>query len=117
MGLGPKFSRSSYDKKCSCNTTIVNNLPNPNPFNYRILDYFELDGNLLVKIKYPDCTNYEGIKILLYKNCRVIDLAQQISVDPHFSENKSMKSPFARFEPTESGWNTGLYLIKQMERC
>jgi len=31
-------------------------------------------------------------------------LKRQVSIDPHFAENKYMFSPFARFEPTTRGW-------------
>jgi len=111
-----KNSNSSYDRKenCRCDstpTTVINNyisLPNPNPENYSIIDssyYSNLtQGILVVRIKYLDCTNYEGVKILVYKDVNLDDLRLQKSIDPHFSENKKYHSPIARFEPTQEGW-------------
>jgi hypothetical protein len=85
---------------------------NPNPNNYEIIEHLESNGWLLIKIKYPDCKNYEGIKILLFRNVTVMDLLKQKLIDPHFSENKEYKSPFARFEPTELGWEAAMILMR-----
>jgi len=99
-----KLSVSSYD-------SVIKN-PNPNPLNYLIMDYLEYNNNLLIYIKYPDCTNYEGNKILLYKDVCLDQLKKQGSIDPHFSENKI--SPFARFEPTNKGWRIAKALLSQI---
>lgn len=124
MGLSP-FSKDSYPSertsifsKWKENEKTVNhaenivNLPNPKPDNYKILKSFEVNNWLLIEIKYLDCINYEGNKILLYKNCNLEKLKKQKLIDPHFSENKQYYSPFAKFEPTIDGWNTALKLMK-----
>lgn len=106
MGISPfHFSNSSYDSP-PCEKVIEKspNYPNPNPNNYEIIRFYEYNNNLLVEIKYLDCTNYEGRKILYYENCTLADLIKQKSIDPHFSENKKYHSPIARFEPTVNGW-------------
>lgn len=41
---------------------------NPNPDNYQLIKVQEDGEWLIVKIKYPDCTNFEGAKILIFKN-------------------------------------------------
>lgn len=82
--------------------------PNPNPSRWGIMKHLESGKNLLVKIKYPDCTNYEGVKILLYLNTTLNELTKQQLIDPHFSEDSGYKSPIARFEPTKNGWDMGL---------
>lgn len=91
-------------------------LPNPNPANYEILlSLYDDDKKfLLVLIKYPDCTNYEGKKILLYKNTTLEQLLKQKLIDPHFSTSKKYRSPIARFEPTAYGWECGVELIKTL---
>ena len=86
-------------------------LPNPDPNNYIILRSLELWGYLLIEIKYLDCTNYEGNKILLFRDCSLEDLKKQKHIDPHFCENKNFYSPIVRFEPTVNGWKMGLDLI------
>lgn len=129
MGICTLFSRSSYDHRdddrCMSPAGIRINeyddqpdcskckmFPNPDPSNYEVRRYKSLNGHLLIEINYPDCTNYEGNKILLYKNTTLVDLMNQKHLDPHFSENKKFKSPFARFEPTPAGWRIGLEGLK-----
>jgi hypothetical protein len=90
-----------------------NPLPNPNPDNYSIIKYQEIKNKLLIKIKYHDCTNYEGEKILIF-NCSYDDIIKQKLIDPHFCEDKSFYSPIARFEPTDDGWELA---IKFIETC
>ena len=97
------------DQFCPQNEVItkkvfINNNPNPRPDNYKILVYREIGRYLILEIKYLDCTNYEGKKILLYKDCTMKELEAQKLIDPHFSENKNFISPIARFEPTGLGW-------------
>jgi hypothetical protein len=104
------FGRDSSDYNKP--PVTINPSPSPNPNNYDIIGHLESNGWLLIKIKYLDCTNYEGMKILLFKDVTVMDLLKQKSIDPHFSENKKYKSPFARFEPTESGWFAAKSLMK-----
>lgn len=81
---------------------------NPKPNNWVILDYEHVNSNLVVKIKYPDCLNYEGVKILVYIGLDINELKRQKLIDPHFSDNKHYKSPIARFEPTGLGWDLAL---------
>jgi len=108
MGINMFLSSSSFDSESNC----VNQNPDPN--NYTIIESFEDNGYLLIKIKYLDCTNYEGNKVLLFKNCTLDELINQKTIDPHFSENNEYKSPIARFTPTENGWNNALLLISLM---
>jgi hypothetical protein len=108
MGLSP-FSKSSYD---TVEKVVYKTQPNPDPTNYKIIKYLENRGFLIVEIQYPDCTNYEGRKILLYKHCTMKDLLKQKSIDPHFSENTDYYSPIARFEPTAEGWATARALTQ-----
>lgn len=104
MGIGSssRFDRVVYVEK---------SLPNPNPNNYTIIDAVEANDYLLMKIQYHDCTNYEGLKILMFFDVTLLDLIKQKSIDPHFSDNKDYISPIARFEPTDNGWNMGLEII------
>lgn len=108
MGL-KLFSTSSFSENSN------NTLPNPNPLNYKIVKYAEFYGHyLLVKINYPDCKNHEGNKILLFENCSMDELLKQKKIDPHFSDNKKLHSPIARFEPTNKGWDMAVVLIKSL---
>jgi len=83
---------------------------NPDPSNYKIIDSIQFENALVVSIKYPNCTNYEGNKILVYLNTTLEELKAQKHIDPHFFESKKFKAPFARFEPTMLGWEAALRL-------
>ena len=108
MGLF-MMSSSSYD---SSPKIKVVHAGNPDPENYTILRSCKYKKYLLVEVRYPDCTNYEGHKILLYKKTTLKDLLIQGSIDPHFAANKEKHSPIARFEPTDEGWEMGINVME-----
>lgn len=101
MGIGPRIS-SSWE----CNQQDGN----PDPRNYKILHHYIQSPYLVLEIQYPDCKNYEGRKILLYKDVTLIDLINQKDIDPHFSDDKTKKYPIARFVPNDWGWRTACNL-------
>jgi len=89
-------------------------LPLPDARNYEVLDYVEEGDYLVVKIHYPECTNYEGRKILVYRGVTLDRLVNdQRAIDPHFSGNKNYHSPIARFVPTIEGWNMAVEFVTQ----
>jgi hypothetical protein len=108
MGIYLCGSRNSYDHPPEKTTETSSSPPLPDPRNYKIKKYLEIDNNLLIEIQYLDCTNYEGNKILLYKDISLELLKSQVLIDPHFSENSKYRSPAARFEPTDAGWKMGI---------
>lgn len=126
MGVGPNYqkknerrswSSSGLPKVSSDNysynsTSITRKLPNPDPNNYQIIQAEEIGNFLVLRIKYPDCTNYEGTKILVFKDVKAIDLLKQKLIDPHFFEDKKYKSPVARFVPTNEGWQMAIDFAK-----
>ena len=127
MGLRLIGSNSSYDNyrpvgapRSAGNSDreiindLYNQLPNPNPKNYKIKRSRFSCGNLLVEVNYPDCTNYEGNKILLYRKTTLKQLKRQKHIDPHFARSKKFKSPVARFEPTKLGWRMGLVMLRKI---
>lgn len=97
MGLG-LFSRSYKDKEY----VYVDN--NPKPDNYEIVDYFEGYNHLAMFVKYPDATNYEGNKVLVYEGVSLLNILHQRTIDPHFLDDETYFSPIARFVPTPEGW-------------
>lgn len=107
MGLFPKrhkVSSSSLPYTSLPAEVAVKKDPNPNPSNWKLLKVEEVNGFLIVHLNYPDCTNYEGNKILVFKNLTLVDLVNQRLIDPHFFKDSKYKSPIARFEPTAEGW-------------
>lgn len=108
MGIKLFGSSSSFDtpKRKSYD-------PNPDPSNYKILKHIQIGNFLILKIKYYDCTNFEGEKILVFENT-LENVLKQKSIDPHFSDNKKFISPIARFEPTIKGWEMATFLTKNL---
>jgi hypothetical protein len=112
---GPMIGRNWLSKSNSDKPNIqYESLPNPRPDNYKILNKIQIDRYLIVKIKYLDCTNYEGVKILVYEGWQIKNLLAQKLIDPHFSENKNFISPIARFEPTDKGWSMAIRFANEM---
>ncbi len=109
-----RFSFFASHNKCSaCATRATEDSKNPDPDNFKILDYF-VDGDfLLIKINYPNATNFEGNKIMLYKGVKLLDLINSRSIDPHFYENQN--SPIARFVPTDAGWEMAIKVINSLK--
>jgi hypothetical protein len=105
MGLSP-FSSSENDEPRKATP------PNPDPGNWKVKDSQQVGYWLVVKIQYPDCTNYEGNKILVYKGINIRGLRALRRIDPHFSDNKEKLAPFARFEPTGMGWQAAIQLAR-----
>ena len=108
------FDKNEYQKIEPDLLSSFNNresLPNPNPLNYEVLRHQRRWGHLVIEIKYLDCTNYEGKKILVFENTTELDLLNQKLIDPHFSDNPLYHSPIARFEPTERGWRMANFFV------
>lgn len=109
--MGRIFSRSSCSLHTESNQYAVQNQPNPK--NYRIEKIEQVEDNCVVKIIYPDCTNYEGRKILVFKDCLIEDIQKLDVIDPHFCRGEHL-SPFARFEPTIVGWLSAIKLCEHL---
>lgn len=103
-GCGEKVVEKIVQRPVYVNKT----LPNPNPNNFNIVKIETVNCFTVVIVKYPDCTNYEGVKILVYKDLELSTIVNAKFLDPHFCENKICCSPVARFEPTEQGWNMAI---------
>lgn len=83
---------------------------NPDPYIFNVLRMCQVGNHLVVEIRYLNCTNYEGKKILLYDHLSPNQFMSFKSVDPHFSDNTDYKSPIARFEPTDRGWRMAVLM-------
>lgn len=106
MGIGPYSS-------CSNTYSIPNSNPDPKKFNVFLANC--INGNLIIGVNYPGCTNFEGNKILVYKgikNLKELLIATQGELDPHFSKEVS---PIARFKPNQEGLNLAEKLCLLME--
>lgn len=100
MGLSPISSSRSDDNYSPAVTQSVN----PDPERFEVMKHQQIGDFLLLMVKYPNCTNYEGKKILVYYKIDLGKMLSQRSLDPHFCNNAKVVSPVARFEPTDRGW-------------
>lgn len=89
----------------------------PDPRRFKILRVSQIGECLIVKLKYPDCTNYEGRKILVYRSLTEKRFRRLKSVDPHFCESSRHPSPMARFTPTSDGWRDAVRLCRLLEKA
>lgn len=119
MGIKPKYNMSSsmidentYNKyvfelkhKEKTVWEYDNDDVNPQPNNYKIVKAEEVGDYLVIKINYPNCTNFEGNKILVFK-------ATLLEIVNH----KDYKSPVARFVPTDDGWKMAVDLVTYLEK-
>jgi hypothetical protein len=86
---------------------------NPNPRRF-VIERAEVSGDFLIaEILYPDCTNFEGRKLLVYQRVTEQDLRARKFLDPHFCDHEQHLAPVARFEPTERGWYYARTLTKE----
>lgn len=88
----------------------VNSDPKPNLFN--IQDEFYINGYLVLRVEYPNCTNFEGIKVMVYtgfKDSKELLNHNKGLLDPHFSEGKG--SPFMRLKPQSRAAEKALRLL------
>lgn len=117
MGAIKVFSSSSFDSQPSCNCDKKDKQPNsnPDPKKFSIKREYRKGDFLILKVNYHDCTNYEGNKILVFKGCTIVDLAQQGAIDPHFSDNERFISPVARFKPDEEGWRMAEFFVENFK--
>lgn len=114
MGLHIGLSscmRGACDRNCGCRTEVPKKIenPNPDPKKFRIENLVNFGRFQAMFVNYPNCTNYEGNKILVTEN---LDFTNCKELDPHFCE----KHPFvvARFEPTDRGWQLAKALAESL---
>jgi hypothetical protein len=82
----------------------------PNPLQYEIVKDIIVNDFLIIMVVYPNCTNFEGKKILVFKGITLEKLKEQKLLDPHFSDSKKYVHPIARFVPNEMGWKMAVQL-------
>lgn len=105
MGVGPKISTGGAYGSWSINPV------NPDPYRFQVLrvEAFCTNGRpyYVSEIHYPNCTNYEGRKILL----TVWDPRLRSMLDPHFSDDNTL---LGRFVPNALGWEMACRTARSM---
>lgn len=96
-------------KSCFTNPNSVEAIaPNPNPSNWHLIELKQYNNAYVLKVRYKGCTNFEGIKIMVYQGT----YRHRDYLDPHFS--RFFESPIARFKPTMHGWELANNLAKAL---
>ena len=79
--------------------------PNPDPRNFRIQKTEAVGRYLGALIRYPDCTNFEGDKVIVFEDMDHQSLVARAEIDPHFKEDGQI---IARFKPDQQGWDDAI---------
>lgn len=86
-------------------TVYVTNPLNPDPSRFTVVKVEQIGSLFISLIEYPNCTNYEGKKLLVSK----FDPREKATLDPHFAKRSGL---LARFVPTDLGWGMAVMFAK-----
>jgi hypothetical protein len=90
---------------------------NPDPRNFQIITHITIGRLTMVSVAYPNCTNFQGSKILIYLDTPIETLQTAKMLDPHFAENpKDIPAPIIRLIPTPAGWRMGLKICELLDK-
>ncbi len=103
-----KITRHKINKYENCSCNINSPAPNPDPSRWKLLEQKIFTNGYVLKVRYLDCTNFEGVKIIVFHG----KMSLPKILDPHFSEGKN--SPIARFRPDKKGWGMAIKLAKSL---
>ena len=107
MGLSV-FKKSSLTRIYE-NTMLPND---PKPDNFKIVSLRQIGKCVLGIINYPNATNFEGDKVLVWGNTTVYDVRQLKVIDPHFLKDTKI---IARFRPTSEGYRLAKAFCNMIE--
>jgi hypothetical protein len=112
MGMFKKSCGSGFLKK-NCGSGYIPNAPapNPDPTHWTLLEVDQYAHGYVLTVKYHDCTNFEGVKVMVYKG---LYLNKIKSLDPHFTDDPI--SPIARFRPDAEGIAMARNLAKSLRK-
>ena len=65
----------------------------------------------IAEVRYPNCLNYEGRKILVFEDCNREEILSLKTIDPHFTNDTNL---IARFKPDTHGWSNAVRLCESM---
>ncbi len=111
VGYKPSGKVIEYVDSGTCRQCEALKLTNPDPSNFKVERIEERGPWMLLEVVYPNCTNYEGRKILVMKRRPVIELLNKRWLDPHFVSGGDI---LARFEPTDQGWEHALKFLASL---
>lgn len=93
----------------------------PNPDEFKIVDYEQVDKHLVLKVRYPSCKKcaYDQCKVMVFLNATMKRALAWTRIDPHFREEKNASpeapSPAARFPASLEGWSDAIAYARSKE--
>lgn len=81
---------------------------NPDPSKYTIINNYTYNQYTILRVQYTGCTNFEGMKILVFEGPATI-IGR--GLDPHFFESSNL---IARFLPTNEGMEMAFKFCRAM---
>jgi len=114
MGIGLGSRCKTYDARLEPCVWTTNEPEAPDVSKFMVIKMEQVGYNIVVYINYPNCSNYEGNKICVYRNADFTDFIGLDKLDPHFTDVTTKISPFARFEPTKEGWDMAVKLTRMI---
>jgi hypothetical protein len=106
---GVAMGLSLFNRSCRSGYTPSAPAPNPDPRRWQLLDVKQFDHAHVLTVRYLDCTNFEGIKVMVFRG----RYAPREAMDPHFSDEAD--SPIARFRPDADGVAMAVALAKSLK--
>lgn len=103
MGLGPKLSTAAQPRPGE-----------PQAHRFELIKVEQVGLNVVALVRYPDASEFDGAKVLLYRNEAVARIEAAPMLDPHFLMASAHPKPFARFEPTEEGLRAALLMAEAL---
>ena len=121
MGVGAWFSKDAFDQGPlqeipSKRMAKGSRTGNPDQRNFRILRFEVIERFTVVLAQYPNCTNFEGKKVLVFENVPRDTIHKLDTMDPHFCDSEVHPSPVARFVPTGKGWQYAIEFCKHASK-
>lgn len=106
----------------ACGSWRMNNpapVESPDPKDFHVLDAEEVDGHLILKVRYPSCKkcSFEGDKILVFAQTTALQALRWKEIDPHFRAKSSAlldkaPSPCARFPASSEGMEDARLFVR-----
>ena len=106
--MGLKLFGSSSLTRSSTGSYLPND---PRPENFKVLDLKQIGDYVVGVVHYPNATNFEGDKILVWQYATIAEIKRYATIDPHFLEGNKI---FARFRPTGEGLQAAIALCEAL---
>lgn len=86
------------------------------PTKYRILREKRSNNYIILKLAYILDSDNQNTKILLFKNCTLLDIVQQKDgIHPEFFNDSEMIYPIAIFKPDDDGWKMAELIVNEFK--